>query len=400
MAGGDIMNIRHINYITSLLFTICYAYQLFYIPVSLFLKNRRAVNAINKRYAILICARNEENVIGDLIDSIHEQDYPQDKIDVYVMADNCTDDTFEIAKSKGAYAFERHSSIVGKGYALQKLLDNIKEEYDGYLVFDADNILSKDYIKEINKSFTDDVDAITSYRNSKNYGSNWVSAGYALWFLRESQFLNKARTILNTSAAVSGTGFMISNKLLKEMGGWNYHLLTEDIEFSVDQIAKGKKIIYCEKAEFFDEQPTDFKQSITQRIRWTKGNLQVFSQYGGRLIEALSKGIFGAFDMLMAAMPAFFLSMMSFVLNLFCLSDIMSFAELIGNAYAMMFFLGLITTLSEWKHIRCTTAKKILYLFTFPLFMGTYIPICFLSLFAKADWKPIKHQCTRKNMGF
>lgn len=394
------MNIRHINYITSLLFTICYAYQLFYIPVSLFLKNRRAVNAINKRYAILICARNEENVIGDLIDSIHEQDYPQDKIDVYVMADNCTDDTFEIAKSKGAYAFERHSSIVGKGYALQKLLDNIKEEYDGYLVFDADNILSKDYIKEINKSFADDVDAITSYRNSKNYGSNWVSAGYALWFLRESQFLNKARTILNTSAAVSGTGFMISNKLLKEMGGWNYHLLTEDIEFSVDQIAKGKKIIYCEKAEFFDEQPTDFKQSITQRIRWTKGNLQVFSQYGGRLIEALSKGIFGAFDMLMAAMPAFFLSMMSFVLNLFCLSDIMSFAELIGNAYAMMFFLGLITTLSEWKHIRCTTAKKILYLFTFPLFMGTYIPICFLSLFAKADWKPIKHQCTRKNMGF
>ena len=346
------MNIRHINYITSLLFTICYAYQLFYIPVSLFLKNRRAVNAINKRYAILICARNEENVIGDLIDSIHEQDYPQDKIDVYVMADNCTDDTFEIAKSKGAYAFERHSSIVGKGYALQKLLDNIKEEYDGYLVFDADNILSKDYIKEINKSFADDVDAITSYRNSKNYGSNWVSAGYALWFLRESQFLNKARTILNTSAAVSGTGFMISNKLLKEMGGWNYHLLTEDIEFSVDQIAKGKKIIYCEKAEFFDEQPTDFKQSITQRIRWTKGNLQVFSQYGGRLIEALSKGIFGAFDMLMAAMPAFFLSMMSFVLNLFCLSDIMSFAELIGNAYAMMFFLGLITTLSEWKHIR------------------------------------------------
>ena len=72
-------------------------------------------------------------------------------------------------------------------------------------------------------------DAITSYRNTKNYGDNWISSGYGLWFLRESMYLNYARNKVGASAAISGTGFFFSNEVLKDIGGWPFHLLTEDI---------------------------------------------------------------------------------------------------------------------------------------------------------------------------
>lgn len=105
----------------------------------------------------------------------------------------------------------------------------------------------------MNKTFGLGFEAITSYRNSKNYGTNWISAGYSLWFLREAKYLNNARLELNTSCAISGTGFLLSRKLVEENGGWKHHLLTEDVEFSVDSVIQGKKIGYCSTAMLYDE---------------------------------------------------------------------------------------------------------------------------------------------------
>lgn len=80
---------------------------------------------------------------------------------------------------------------VGKGYALEQLLLHIEEDYpkvyDGFFVFDADNVLDCRFVEEMNRTFSDGYEVVTSYRNSKNYGDNWISAGYALWFIRESQ---------------------------------------------------------------------------------------------------------------------------------------------------------------------------------------------------------------------
>ena len=116
----------------------------------------------------------------------------------------------------------------------------------------------------MNKTFSKGYRIITSYRNSKNFGTNWISAGYSLWFLREAKFLNNARMMLGTSCAVSGTGFLVSSEVIRERGGWNYHLLTEDIEFTVDTVIRGETIGYCAGAMLYDEQPTRFDQSWNQ----------------------------------------------------------------------------------------------------------------------------------------
>ena len=232
------LTLEAINQTIAVLFFVCYAYQFVYIPVALLRRRKRLPAAAPHRFAVLIAARNEETVIGDLLDSLHAQDYDMSLITVFVIADNCTDRTAAIASEKGAVVYTRQNKqAVGKGYALEALLAHIKSDYpdgyDAYLVFDADNLLAPDFLTRMNESFSAGNEIITCYRNSKNYGSNWISAGYALWFLRESRFLNGAREALGSSCAVSGTGFLFSQKILNECGGWPFHLLVEDIEFSI-----------------------------------------------------------------------------------------------------------------------------------------------------------------------
>ena len=143
--------LRMTNYIIAVVFFVCYTYQFLYIPVPWLLAKRKAakaaaLEATPHNYAVLICARNESAVIADLIGSLRSQTYDQSLLHIFVLADNCTDDTSDIARSAGATVYERFNNVqVGKGYALQTLLGHLEQDYpagfDGYIVFDADNIL-------------------------------------------------------------------------------------------------------------------------------------------------------------------------------------------------------------------------------------------------------------------
>lgn len=401
--------ITSINFTIWLIFFICYLYQIYYILVPYIKQDKAQMPPGKNRFAVLISARNESGVIKHLLDSIAAQSYPSELIDVYVVADNCTDNTADIARSCGVNVYERFDKVnVGKGYALNYLLGEIRtkhgaDHYDGFMVFDADNVLDPHYIEEMNKTFSNGYDILTSYRNSKNYGDNWISAGYGLWFLRESKYLNYSRMLLGTSCAISGTGFMFSKKIAKRLNGWKYYLLTEDIEFTVDHVINNYKIGYSKNAVLYDEQPNRFDQSVRQRMRWAKGYFQVMCNYGTRLIKGvLGENRFSCYDMTMSIMPALILTIFSAVINIVAvlagmLADISVMPilhALAGGAlsmYAMMYAIGLITTISEWKNIYTTSAKKILYTFTFPIFMMTYIPITFMALFKKVEWKPIVH---------
>ena len=270
-----------LNQALSIAFIALFSYQLVFIIVSLLMKEKETDYVFSyHRFAVLICARNEEEVIGELLKSIYDQTYPKDWYKVFVMADNCSDRTAQIARENGAAVYERfNDELSGKGYALEELLRNIKEEYedlfDAFLVFDADNILKNDYLEQMNISYCQGSRIIAGYINSKNYGSNWISAGYSLYLLRKNRFLNHARHLLGISSAINGTGFLFSREMLDE---WPYHTLTEDIEFTVDQVCRHHHIAYCNKAVLYDEQPTTFRQSFYQRLRWSKGYLQVIGK--------------------------------------------------------------------------------------------------------------------------
>lgn len=400
--------IQHVNTTIGILFMMLYAYQFFYAIVPFFKKSKPLDTDIPaKRFAIITAARNEAAVIGQLMDSITAQDYPADRYTMFVIADNCTDNTAEVAQAHGAVVFERENKeLVGKGYALHTILGKITalggEPYDAFLVLDADNLLAPGYLKAMNASL-ETHNIVTGYRNSKNYGDNWISAGYALWFLRESQQLNRSRFLLGTSCMVSGTGFAFKRCILDKLGnGWPYHLLTEDIEFSVAQICEGESVGYCEQAQLYDEQPVKFGQSWHQRMRWAKGYYQVIGRYGGKMLRGMLGGSFACYDALSNLMPACILSIVTVVTNAITIAmmvlartslvpALISFGKMVLGSLGIFWLLGGLTLLTEWKHIRAPWYRKLWLWVLFPLYMITYLPIAIAAFFRRVEWKQIEH---------
>ena len=403
------------NFLMFLFFTLAYLYQLIYILLVLKRGDVKLPPAKRlHRYAFFIAAHNEEEVIGNLVRSIKAQDYPAELIETFVVADACTDSTAEEARRAGAVVYERNDlARKGKSWVLDYGFDRILNEYgenafDAFIVFDADNILSPTFTSVMNQVFDMGYLVATGYRNSKNFESSWISAAYATWYIREGKFLNNARMQCGTSCAISGSGWMVSAAIVRGMHGWDFHTLTEDIQFSAFCAANGIRIGYA-PAEFFDEQPVTFKASWTQRMRWTKGFYQVFFSYGRDLVRGMGKGLFSSYDMLMTIAPGMILSLLSFFVNatylvvgwlssgfLVTQAEVSmcsgSLVMMFTSMYGVFFVLGVITTIVERRHFHVAKRWKLVTnLFTFPLFMMSYIPITVAALFKKVEWVPTKH---------
>lgn len=264
-------------------------YKVIYKITGIFFTRKFKEAKQNHKYAILVAARNEETVIGNLVDSINQQDYPRELVTVFVVADNCTDNTAKIARELGAICYERFDpEHRTKGYALQFLVENIRRDFgidafEGYFIFDADNLLKEDYITRMNESFDSGQKIITSYRNTKNFGDNWISASYGVHWLRTIRNEHRARSLFRLATRIQGTGFLFAHEIIKN--GWNYVSLTEDRAFCADAVAQGYQISYNNDAEFYDEQPVDIKIALRQRVRWAKGHLQALTETGPKLLK-------------------------------------------------------------------------------------------------------------------
>lgn len=383
-----------------LLMGLCCAYQLGYTLLSLVKTPRWKPGAGTNRYAVLICARNEAAVLPKLLESLRAQDYPG-VLDLYVAADNCTDDTARLARKGGATVFERHDLVhVGKGYALNFLLHRIWAEgkhYDGYLLFDADNLARPDFVRRLDGVFGPECPVVAGYRNTKNY-RGWVAAGQGLCFIREVRFLNCPRTLLGFSGNVTGTGFLVREEILRTAGGWPWHCLCEDLEFSTVQMIAGRRIAYCPQAEYFDEQPATLSQSVRQRLRWCKGFLQVMASRGAGLGRAALRGSWSCADLLISRIaPVLF--------NLLALGFAAAGAALAGGpvlvlaalgrilacGYLSMLVMAALTTCTEWKRIQAPAVWKLAGIFTFPLYMATYLPIALAACVRRVEWTPVAH---------
>lgn len=385
----------------------CFSYQALYLVLPLFHKIPSACTPRANRYAILIAARNEENVLPYLLKSIQAQDYPQSLITTYVVADNCTDRTAAVAAENGARVFQRFNSRqIGKGYALNYLLEQLRqsgdmEQYDAFLIFDADNLLQRDFVTQINRVCSEGYPVFCGYRNSKNFGASWISAGHALWYLHESAHLNQSRMILGNCCTVSGTGFGFTRELIQELGGWNFFTLTEDIEFRTWCATHGVQIGYSQDAVFFDEQPTTFAMSVRQRTRWVQGGMQVSIRYALDYLKGICRGGrtgWSSFEFATDSLWGYGLSAVSFVLRMLVIllaSHWVGLLEALAltliATYVSTFFTGALLIATEHRRIRATWKEMILSVFVYPLYLLSYLPITVIAIFRKCEWKPIAH---------
>lgn len=380
------------------------------------------------RYGIIITARNEEKVISGLIDSVRKADYPQDKLAVFVIAHNCTDKTAEMARECGAIVYEySNPNEKTKGYALKKIFELIDKDYgissfDGYHIFDADNILDKDYLTKMNDAFLyyDKQRPVMGYRNSKNFGENTQTAMYGILYAAECRVEDVARSRLDISARLIGSGFVVSSEMVKD--GWDCVIMSDDVDFSAEQVLKGEKVMYCNEAMYYDEHPTTFKAMWRQRLRWTKGVLLVGKKRWNALIKNLfrskksgslyesskSPKKFSTIDLLFKFTPIALLGCIGFLINIILLGiaplfgyNIIDLLPRILISFALGFCVGYgglivcpitcyilerkrIVGVSLWTKIKSTIM--------FPLFIFYLVPMQIQALFSrKLEWKPIVH---------
>ena len=238
----------------------------------------------NHRFAAVIAARNEESVIPYLIESIWMQNYPRELIDVIVVADNCDDDTASAAEKAGAIVYKRFNKAeIGKSYVLKFAFEKMAEEgidgrYDAVCIFDADNIVDRDFIYQMNKAVCAGYNVAQGYRDMKNPSDTWISGGHSIFYWMQNRFFDYGRGNLGLSATINGTGYMVTMKHLKRIG-WNITTLTEDLEFTMQSVLAGERVGWVPEAIVYDEQPLTMQQSMRQRIRWTNGYFQVSQKY-------------------------------------------------------------------------------------------------------------------------
>ena len=366
-------------------------------------KDKELVVNKKHKFMAILPAHNEEAVIGNLIDSLNNQDYDKELLDIYVIADNCTDKTADIAREHGAIVYERfNEKEKTKGYALNWFLKQKIEEkadYDAFFVFDADNIVDKNFTKNMNKKLCQGEEVVQGYRDIKNPADSWITAGYAFFYWTMHRFYHLARYNIGLSPLLNGTGFMVKFDLVKNTG-WDTITLTEDIEFSLKRIIKGKKLGWATDAIVYDEQPLSFKASWSQRSRWTVGHIQCMKVYTKELAMAVKehKTIMNLDGLLyiIGSIPMFVASLLLVFSNfIFYMANVMDSTELLINilryiipTFILPIITALITMYLEKKPIK-PMAKWIIY---YPLFMGSWLIINFKCLFKReTTWEKIEH---------
>lgn len=414
--------IKAISYIPKV-FSYLYCYRTVYSITGLFTTRKFPEAKQKHKYAILIAARNESAVIGNLLDSIAMQDYDSDLIKVFVVADNCTDSTAEVARTHGAVCYERFDNEHRtKGFALQFLVEEIRRDYginsfEGYFIFDADNLLKSDYVSRMNESFDAGEKIITSYRNTKNINDNWIAASYAIHWLRTIRTEHRARSVFHLATRIQGTGFLFASEIIE--GGWNYTSLTEDRALSADSVVNGYRISYNNDAEFYDEQPVDLKIALRQRIRWAKGHLQAFVESGGKLFTNIftRKKIgfarrFMSLDMLNVIFPRSLVSMgIKFIVFLLGILGLILDGEKLWSYYLLinasmlsfatsycggMLSAAYVLIVEHRRLQKIPWYKALWFCFTFPIFDIIGKLSTWIALFSKVEWKPIPHNSSIK----
>lgn len=388
-----------------------FSYRILYMILGFGRKIRFKKTKNKHKFAILIPARNESNVISDIFNALKDQVYDKDKYDVFVIVKDPADKTIEIAKTYG-FNWWVEPNQTCKGDALDSVIKNIYQKelkYDAFIIFDADNIPKENFLFEMNKALDAGFDIGMGYRNSKNWNDGWVANSSALTFSLINTLTNKGRTKLGFNNIFSGTGYFIRESVIAEFKCWPFKTLTEDYEISLYATLNNLKTTYVEKAEYYDEQPTHLKQSMKQRERWVKGFSQVRRIYMLKILKSLftkSGNKLSKLDQLIGVLPIalviadvslYLLLQIAFIISALALHVsptiyIIRFCAILGAVYVILMIFTIVMLIAERKRIKMSFGSKLVCVLANPFFMLTYIPIGIKILFTKQiNWDVIDH---------
>lgn len=368
-------------------------------------KNQPAT-APTTRFAVVVAARNEEAVIGQLVDSLCAQNYPKYLYDIIVAPNNCTDNTAGVALQHGAAIFSPKGKITGKGEVLRQISAQLMQskQYDAMCVLDADNLAHPDFLQSMNNAYNSGIEAAQGFRDSKNPTDTAISTCYSVGYWMTNRFYNAGRAAMGLSALINGSGFMLSVDLLRRLGGWHTSTLTEDYEITAQCVMQGQRVHYVPQAVIYDEQPLTFAESWKQRRRWATGSIQGMQLHFENLLRyAFKKGSFTALDLAatyitpIIQLVGILLSSATMLLNIYGIIEfqflpVAEFVSMLALGLCLAFAAGSLLAAFVFLHNRQNlhgAEKGVLF---FMLFVLSCVPINIISLFKQQKtWEPIAH---------
>lgn len=357
-----------------------------------------------KRYCILIPARYESKVINNLLLSITKQTTKINPKDIYIIVESIKDKTVDIAKQYNMNIILRENlSLKRKGYALNDAVTYILKKqirYDAYFIFDADNILDKDFIKNMEKSINEGYDIGIGYRNTKN-SNTLVSASSALTFSMINTMLNERKNKYHNNLTISGTGYYIKGSIIEEWNSFPFHSLTEDYELTLYAILHNLTTTYNKKAIFYDEQPDNFNVSLKQRTRWVKGYFEARKKYINKISKSETKNdpnFASKVNAFLGVTPYIYIiiGLLIILFNILITKGITTFlcylTIFLLLIYTVLVLFTIIMLKKEKNSLNISKSMKIKVIFYNPIFMFSYI-ICLLrTIFIKdIKWDKIDH---------
>lgn len=349
------------------------------------------------KFAILIPARDESRVIEELLNSILNQTRKINSDDVYVIVEEESDKTVEIVKNKNMNIIFRHDlTKKRKGYALDDAIKEIleqKKHYDAYFIFDADNVLDKDYIKNMEEAYEDGYDIGIGYRNTKNGNDSVIAAASSLTFSMINTLGNEHKTKCNNTLTISGTGFYIKGDIVEKLSGYPFNSLTEDYELTLYATLNDLTTTYVKNAIFFDEQPVKYNITINQRTRWIKGFFEARKKYIPLLLKKeINKNFSSSFHQIMGVTPYILLIIGLLGILLINYFNVKNTIILILFVYLIMVLITSIMVLKENTYLNINNKMKIKVILYNPIFLTTYIICLFKAILNKdVKWLKIEH---------
>lgn len=352
------------------------------------------------RFAVLICARNEERVIELPIRSVQASSYPSAMREVIVLADNCTDRTAEMASAAGATVWEKTSPSSGKGDVLAWGIERLRREggFDAVAVFDADNIVFEGWFDAMNDALNDGECVVTGRRHSSNALVNIITGWYTVYWAMMNELSNRVRTNIGLSGKLTGTGFAFLLSCLGEKG-WNTRTMVEDVEFSIKGNIAGRRIAYVRDAEYCDEQPAAIMPMWRQLRRWATGGWQVVRLYSlpwlATLFSRPSLRLFDSFFSILTGISVAFIhlaNVIALIVKLCTDQPIVPAVQMFAGFLLFVFAMGWFTAFAAVALAPKDRRPSFLSVVTFPMFsLVLSASVLFTLVFPTRRWKPIPH---------
>ena len=414
---------------------VVFGIQIFYILLFFVRAKVYPAAKVKHKFGIVIPARNEAAVIAETIKCILKSDYPRELFDVFVVADNCTDNTAELARAAGAIVYERFDPDPKHhkaGYALKFLFEKIMAEHPGYeafIKFDADNLMENDYISRMNDAFDAGVKCARGYSNSKNIDQNVITGISGLWYIRDCRFASNFRSAIGQGTMLGGAGMMFAAEII-EKHGWDCLSSSDDSEFTMRRLNQDKiKTMYVKDAIVYEDQPSTLKDTFNKYMRmaralnslfWTQGIKSFFLffvRWKWTYLDMFMTLMFIPICVLMCIwLPIYYIyillyyGIMQFKNGIIFYDDVTGmplfwkYVTTIGYALAFAFVLAfilqaLLAVALEHKRIKAPVKKMMPIVFLFPVFMIIYAAAITLGVFKKPKWKQIKRNVSTVSVG-